>query len=172
MTIAVLALDLGTNTGWALRRPDGVIESGVAKFTPAGHEGDGLRFLRFRAFLHETKRRVDAMGGAIGLVEYEHVDFIRPGQVYSAHVWGGMWATLTAWCEHHRIAYRGIPQATLKKRITGRGSFKKGAAKEAVRAAVNLRLSQLYGRRGLVTDHNEADALALLLTIEPERIAA
>ncbi len=154
---AALALDLGTSTGWALLRPDGRIESGVRSF-----EGgrDGQRFLRFRYWLHDTKRRVDLMGGGLDQVLYERVDFIKPGQVYSAHVWGGMWATLTAWCEHHGIDYGdGIAVSTLKKLATGNGF----SPKPHVVAAVNKRMAVLQPTSAVVTDHNEADALALLL---------
>ena len=48
---AVLALDLGTTTGWALRSGDGAITSGTMTFRPSRFEGGGMRFLRFRAWL-------------------------------------------------------------------------------------------------------------------------
>jgi len=44
---AVLALDLGTTTGWALRSHDGGITSGTMTFRPTRFEGGGMRFLRF-----------------------------------------------------------------------------------------------------------------------------
>lgn len=157
MNPAVLALDLGTSTGFALLRPDGRIESGVRSF-----EGgrDGQRFLRFRYWLHETKRRVDLMGGSIDLVLWERVDFLVPGQVYAAHSWGGFWATLTAWCEHHGIDYgEGVAVSTLKKLATGNGF----SPKDHVRDAVNKRLAVLQPDKPAVSNLDEADALALLL---------
>ena len=39
---AVLALDLGQNTGWALRTADGVITSGTVQFRPGRFEGGGM----------------------------------------------------------------------------------------------------------------------------------
>lgn len=48
MTGAVLALDLGTPTGWAIRSPDGIITSGTVSFKPSRFDGGGMRYLRFR----------------------------------------------------------------------------------------------------------------------------
>ena len=45
----VLALDLGTTTGRALRAPDGLITSGTVSFRPSRYDGGGMRYLRFRA---------------------------------------------------------------------------------------------------------------------------
>ena len=47
---AILALDLGTTTGWAMRR-GGLILSGVAEFKPGRFEGGGMRYLRFTRWL-------------------------------------------------------------------------------------------------------------------------
>lgn len=157
MTVA--AFDLGTSCGWAIRRAGGAIESGSASFAPA-HERDGARFLKFRAFLTAMKARLDAAGEALGLVLYERVDFLVPGQVYAAHVWGGNWAILTAWCEYHGVAYRGVAVTTVKKAVAGSGR----ADKRAVQAALKAR-----GFHPATSD--EADALAVLLTAAPELAA-
>ena len=58
---------------------------------------------------------------------------------------------MTAWCEHHQIAYQGVPVGTIKKHATGKGN----AGKEAVIAAMRAKGYP-------VNDDNEADALALL----------
>lgn len=148
---AVLTLDLGTRTGWARLTPDGV-DHGYADFDcPSGR--DGLRFQRFRAFLHDMKRRCDLAGHPLRLVVFEQVDFVSPvNGVKSIKVSFGLWGHLTAWCEHHSILYRGIAPGTLKKAMTGNGRAKKEEVRAAVRAAGYA-----------VTDLNEADALALLL---------
>ena len=44
---AVLALDLGTTTGWALRLPDLSVTHGFICFKPQRFEGGGMRYLRF-----------------------------------------------------------------------------------------------------------------------------
>ena len=43
----ILALDLGTTTGWALRRHDSLITTGTASFKPGRYDGGGMRYLRF-----------------------------------------------------------------------------------------------------------------------------
>ena len=145
MTDPILALDLGTTTGWALRTPEGQIVSGTQSFKPGRFEGGGMRFLRFRAWLAE----VHASAGTIGAVYFEEVR--RHAGVDAAHVYGGLMATLTAWCEGQGVAYAGVPVGTIKKHATGSGR----AGKDAVMAAVR--------RRGHApADDNEADALALL----------
>lgn len=71
----------------------------------------------------------------------------------AAHIYGGLLATLTAWCEEHQIPYSGVPVGTIKKFIT---SGKGNANKEAVITAVQKR------GHTEVTNDNQADALALL----------
>ena len=75
----------------------------------------------------------------------------RHASTDSAHVYGGLMATLTAWCEHHNIAYSGVPVGTIKRHATGKGN----AGKAEIIAA-------MQAKGYPVTDDNEADALALL----------
>ena len=42
----ILALDLGTTTGWAIRGYDGLITTGTASFRPGRYDGGGMRYLR------------------------------------------------------------------------------------------------------------------------------
>ena len=147
---AVLALDLGTRTGWALQERSGRICSGSQPFRPQRFEGGGMRFLRFQRWLMELSRASDASAGlAIDQVVFEEVR--RHAGVDAAHAYGGFLGQLGSFCEHHHIPYQGVPVGTIKRFITGKGN----ASKEAVITAV----------RGLVhcpVDDNEADALALL----------
>jgi hypothetical protein len=53
----VLALDLGTTTGWALRLGDRSILSGIQTFRPGRFEGGGMRYLRFTNWLVEIAMR-------------------------------------------------------------------------------------------------------------------
>ncbi|ARK96153.1 MULTISPECIES: crossover junction endodeoxyribonuclease RuvC [Burkholderia] len=145
MITTILALDLGTTTGWALRRFDGGITSGAQHFRPQRFEGGGMRFLRFRRWLSE----LHGSAGDIHAVYFEEVR--RHAGVDAAHAYGGFLATLSAWCEHHRIPYQGVPVGTIKKHATGKGN----AGKDAVIAA-------MCSLGHAVTDDNEADALALL----------
>ena len=145
MTTTILALDLGTTTGWALRGSDGNITSGSESFRPQRFEGGGMRFLRFKRWLTELK----AVTNGIDALHFEEVR--RHVSTDAAHAYGGFLATLTAWCEHHQIPYQGVPVGTIKKHATGKGN----AGKDEVTASVTAR-GHAPG------DDNEADALALL----------
>jgi Holliday junction resolvasome RuvABC endonuclease subunit len=142
----ILALDLGTVTGWAVRASDGAIASGTAEFRLDRWQSGGMRFLRFKRWLTEIKNQV----GGFDLVVYEQVR--RHASVDAAHAFGGWLAILTAWCDHHAIAYEGVPVGTIKRFIAGKGNADKDAVIAAVRA------------RGFnPADDNEADAIAILL---------
>ncbi len=142
---AILGLDLGTRTGWALLGRDGCITSGTEYFKPQRFEGGGMRYLRFKRWLTEVKQAA----GDINAVYFEEVR--RHVGVDAAHAYGGFMAHLTAWCEHHQIPYQGVPVGTIKKHATGKGN----ASKDEMIAAM-----QANGHP--VTDDNEADALAIL----------
>ena len=145
MNSTILALDLGTTTGWALRSSDGAITSGSAGFRPQRFEGGGMRFLRFKRWLAELKD----MTGGIHALYFEEVR--RHVSTDAAHAYGGFLATLTAWCEHHQVPYQGVPVGTIKKHATGKGNASKDDVLSAMRALGHA-----------PTDDNEADALALL----------
>ena len=144
----ILALDLGTTTGWALRVADGQIVHGFVSFRPQRFEGGGMRYLRFRRWLTELKNTAAGTQG-VGAIYFEEVR--RHLGVDAAHVYGGLLATLTAWCEHHQIPYQGVPVGTIKRHATGKGNASKDEVIAAMRALGHA-----------VTDDNEADALALL----------
>ena len=55
MNTTILALDLGTQTGWALASRDGSITSGSQSFKPQRFEGGGMRYLRFKRWLYRTQ---------------------------------------------------------------------------------------------------------------------
>jgi Holliday junction resolvasome RuvABC endonuclease subunit len=144
MMTTILTIDLGTRTGWATMQ-HGCIAHGWAEFKPGRFEGGGMRFLKFKQWLSQIKSSL----GDIHVVYFEEVR--RHQGVDAAHVYGGLMATLTAWCEHHNIAYGGVPVGTIKKHATGAGN----ASKELMIKAMNAKGHP-------VTDDNEADALAIL----------
>ena len=149
---ALLALDLGTTTGWALRGHDGLIASGTASFRPGRYDGGGMRYLRFTNWLTE----IDRLSGSIAAIWFEEVR--RHAGTDAAHVYGGLMATLTAWGELRGVPYAGLPVGTIKRHATGKGNADKTAMVAAMRA-----------RGHAPADDNEADALALLLwAIETE----
>jgi crossover junction endodeoxyribonuclease RuvC len=145
MTAVILALDLGTTTGWALRPTSGPIAHGWMSLKGGRYEGGGMRYLRFSRWLHE----IYGTAGDINAVYFEEVR--RHASTDAAHVYGGLMATLTAWCESRNIPYQGVPVGTIKKHATGKGN----ADKSIVIGAMRLRGHAVF-------DDNEADALALL----------
>jgi crossover junction endodeoxyribonuclease RuvC len=141
---SILALDLGTHTGWALLTA-GRILSGRENFGTSRFSGGGMKFLRFRHFLEALKQKVD-----IQAVYFEEVR--RHLGVDAAHAYGGFLAHLTAWCEDQQIPYQGVSVGTIKRHATGKGN----ASKEEVIAAMKAKGFN-------PADDNEADSLALLL---------
>ena len=145
MTRTLLALDLGTTTGWALRTPDRRIVSGSQSFKPQRFEGGGMRFLRFVRWLDELQ----TLSGGLHQLAFEEVR--RHASTDAAHAYGGFLGQLSAWCEQHAIPYQGVPVGTIKRHATGKGNAGKDMMLDAAR------------RRGhQPVDDNEADALALL----------
>lgn len=143
---AMLALDLGTTTGWALHGIDGLITSGTVSFRPGRFDGGGMRYLRFTNWLTE----IDRLSGPVAAIWFEEVR--RHAATDAAHVYGGLMATLTTWAELRGIPYEGVPVGTIKRHATGKGN----APKEAMIAAARA--------RGFSpADDNEADAIAILL---------
>ncbi|WP_413877126.1 hypothetical protein [Albidovulum sp.] len=142
----ILALDLGTTTGWALRSHDGMVTNGTVSFRPGRFDGGGMRYLRFTNWLTE----VDRLSGPISAIWFEEVR--RHAGTDAAHVYGGLLATLTSWAELRGIPYGGAPVGTIKKHAIGKGNADKAAMIAAARA------------RGFSpADDNEADAIAILL---------
>lgn len=142
----VLALDLGTTTGWAIRDFDGLITSGTVSFKPSRYDGGGMRYLRFTNWLTE----IDRLSGPIEAIYFEEVR--RHAGTDAAHVFGGLLAVLTSWGELRGVPYQGVPVGTIKKHATGKGNANKQAMIDAAR------------KRGFnPADDNEADAIAILL---------
>ena len=82
MNTTILALDLGTHTGWALQHLDGTITSGTEHFKPQRFEGGGMRFLRFKRWLNELL----SASNHINAVFFEEVR--RHAGVDAAHAYG------------------------------------------------------------------------------------
>jgi Holliday junction resolvasome RuvABC endonuclease subunit len=142
----ILALDLGTTTGWAIRACDGLITSGTVSFKPSRYDGGGMRYLRFINWLTE----IDRLSGPIEAIYFEEVR--RHAGTDAAHVFGGLLAVLTSWGELRGVPYQGVPVGTIKKFLTGSGNANKQAMIDAAR------------KRGFSpVDDNEVDAIAILL---------
>jgi hypothetical protein len=152
----ILALDLGTACGWATNG-DGPVGRFLPKtVTPSASAifgtfdlrhgrfaGGGVRFVRFRDALQQFTGQVDE-------VVFEAVQ--RHAGTAAAHVYGGLLAVLTTWCEDNGTPYDGRSVQGIKKFISGKGN----ADKQTVIKAVE-------GRGFRPQNDNEADAIALLL---------
>lgn len=143
---AILALDLGTTTGFALQLSGGGIESGTVSFRPSRYDGGGMRYLRFHRWLDS----IAADTTDISAIYFEEVR--KHAGTDAAHLFGGFLATLSSWCEQFGIPYQGVPVGTIKRFIAGKGNADKAAVIEAIR-----------GRGFKPADDNEADAIAILL---------
>lgn len=148
MTGAIVALDLASTTGFAVRLPNGTITSGTHDFRSKRYEGGGMRYLRFRFWLNELKEGF----GEISAIYFEEVR--NHVGTDAAHVHGGLLGQLTAWCEEHSIPYSGVGVGTIKKSATGKGNASKQDVIEA-----------MIARGHSPQDDNEADALALLYCV-------
>ena len=146
MADIILALDLGTTHGWALRSKSGVITSGSIKNKQNRFQGGGMRYLNFVRWL--SAMRHDLVD-PISAVYFEEVR--RHLGVDAAHAYGGYLAHLTAWAEERDIPYQGVGVGVIKKFATGKGNASKDDMIKAMRFAGHD-----------PRDDNEADALALL----------
>ena len=144
MNECILALDLGTETGWAIRLNTGVIFTGTSKHIP--HKSNQL-MNRWSLFIAMLNKLADK--GEIQVVYYEEVR--RHLGTQAAHIYGGFKALLEQWCQERNIQMKGVGVGEIKKFWTGRGNAQKKD------------MEQEAERRGfIVKDDNEADALALL----------
>lgn len=140
---AILALDLGTRTGWAVGLDEHIV-SGVEEFKNDRFSGGGMRFLRFQRWLDEI-----AKSAWVEEIVFEEVR--RHAGTDAAHCYGGLLGVLTAWCEAKGVPYSGVPVGTIKRHWTGKGN----APKEHMLAVA---VSHGFAPK----THDEADALALL----------
>ncbi|NSX16920.1 hypothetical protein HTY52_22775 [Cupriavidus taiwanensis] len=141
----VLALDLGTTTGWAVATRDGRQRSGSMRLDPKKLGGNGRRWIAFREWLTATAREV----GGVQVVYVE--DVRRHVSNLSARVYCGYLAMLEAWCAANNVRMELVGVGTVKKHWTGNGrASKTDMIVEAERRGINVLLD------------DEADALAIL----------
>lgn len=146
----ILALDLGTSTGWAIGHKNAhkPVASGTQSFAPRRFDGGGMRYLRFRRWLDEMAIIEAGVKPRVEKVVFEEVRAHKG--VDAAHVYGGLMAILMSWCEELTIPCEGIPVGHIKKFATGKGNSPKDKMIESCRA---LGFSPV--------DDNEADAIHL-----------
>lgn len=147
---AVLALDLGTYCGWAVRRIDQSIDYGEQPFQRKSGEPEGKRLYRFMQWL-----RLKVKQEQVGLIAFEDVLF-QSSQAQT-RLWSG-WLTCTLLAaEYANIGAKGFPTNVVKQTASGHG----GAGKPRMMASAK----SLYAIERMIDD-NEADALCTLHTCE------
>lgn len=145
--MSTLALDLGTNCGFALLHPTGVTISGTwdLSVNKKRMESAGMRYVRFREHLSLMSKN-----NGVKQVYFEEVR--RHAGTTAAHVYGGLLAKVQEWCADNDIEFQGVPVGEIKRSWTGKGNASK---KEMIAEA---------RRRGYdPCDDNEADAIAILV---------
>lgn len=154
MTRPVLAIDLGTTLGWAFLAESGRVSHGRAKLKSLGSDKKVDHAVRLRAFEDWLQAKLQLVGGGRGDVARE------------TPVLGGTYASSVRVACHLEAVYLmalraflvpptahfGYEPATLKKWLTGKGNSSKEEMVQAVEAHWGLG----------ITDHNQADAVALL----------
>jgi Holliday junction resolvasome RuvABC endonuclease subunit len=143
--VIVLALDLASETGWARRDHVGRIETGTVTFGVERGESAGMRYIRFGKWLDEM------LSPSPMFVVYEK-GIHRGGA--ATEIAYGLSTRVIETCTRLAIDYAPVNVSTLKRWTTGKGN----ADKPAMLRAVNRQ----WRVSAPLTNHNEADALALL----------
>ncbi len=140
----ILALDCATRTGYAFQI-DGKTESGVQDFSKKrGESGNGLLFLRFRAWLNNNFKNCN-----IKVISFEQAHH-RGGSATEICV--NLTGRVQEFAAEIGAEYMGVHTATIKKYAIGKGKADKEAMIEWFTRKFNR----------VPIDDNEADAMALL----------
>lgn len=141
----ILALDLGTKCGYALRRRDGSIVHGTEVFTPRKSWTPGQRWQRFRSWLSTVINEHQ-----VHVIAFERVVFAHSSAAAS-DVYGGFKCLVEIAADQHRCELLDVAVPTVKKHWSGSGRADKAAMVAEAK------------RRGFRPDtDNAADALAVL----------
>lgn len=156
--MTILALDLGTKTGWALTDYRGGVradraESGVQTFDVKRGESPGMRYVRFTRWL-------PVMGLHCSLLVYEQTHQ-RGGA--ATEVAAGFATRVQEFCARENIEHTAVHSGTLKKFATGKGN----AGKREMWAAAR----EKWPDRDFIDD-NEIDALWILEYARVEIVGA
>jgi Holliday junction resolvasome RuvABC endonuclease subunit len=151
----ILALDLGTKTGWAWS--DGVrVESGVNTLVLRKEESPGMRYVRFRKWFDDM-----CLLSLPDVVVCEKPHLRGFG---ATHFLTNLLGRVEEECAIRGVQHSTCHTGTLKKHATGYGN----ASKDEM-----VKIAQAIFSDRLVADDNEADALLLLAwardTYEPKK---
>lgn len=141
----ILALDLVTNTGWAVRRRDGTISYGTEKFQLNKKQHPGQRWINFQHWLHRILESEN-----VHQLVFENVVFGHSSSAAN-NAYGAFLGFVQACAATRNIECLGVAVPTVKKAWTGSGRADKAAMIEQAK------------KRGFDPDSdNAADALAIL----------
>jgi Holliday junction resolvasome RuvABC endonuclease subunit len=115
----ILALDLGIRLGWARLNKQGHFDTGLENLGPKRGETNGVRFLRFEAWLEKKIKEND-----VGVVAYEQV-LTRHHSGAQAALANGFVAVLEKVAEERELELLPVANSTLKKHATGSGAADK-----------------------------------------------
>lgn len=149
----ILSLDLGSILGWALCKNGKVVYSGTEDLKKK-HTHPGYRFLNFHNWLCDFGNVDEVMYEMVG--SFENTD--------SAKVYCGLLGVLQMFCLINRVRVTSLHAMTVKKEFCGTGR----AEKEDICATCHS-LGWKNGKLGTRLDHDEADALAVLVALMARR---
>jgi len=141
----ILAIDLGTKTGYAIFKRGGQMMAGSESFAPKKDDGVAQRAFKFKRFLPAITE-----GMEIQVCYYERV--LHHSAVQAAHVYGLLEGLLQMWADTHNVRLVQVSPMTIKKFWTGTGR----SDKKAMMAECE--------KRGFIVgnDDDMSDAIALL----------
>lgn len=151
--MASLNIDLGWNMGWCLVTRAGTT-SGVLDLRK-GNRTDGHRLLAMTQWLTAELAKLTAAGEKLTEIVYERVTFVGKNDADTVHAHGKQLGNLQRWCALKKQPEPfGIEVRVIKKHVTGgHGAASRQTVLELVRKAMPE-----------VTDHNQASAVAIMLT--------
>lgn len=156
--MAGLYIDHGWMMGWCLVRRAGV-SSGVVNLKH-GNPIDGLRLLAMTQWLTPVLGVLTAAGEELEEIAYEQITFTGKNDVDTIHAHGAQRGNLLRWAALKKQPEpRGIAWDVIKKHVTGHRSAARETMLEVVRRAMPE-----------VTDHNQASAVAVMLTATNQKL--
>jgi hypothetical protein len=156
--MAGLYIDHGWDMGWCVVARAGVA-SGVLD-SRRGNPDDGGRLLAQSQWLTALLTRLERAGERLTEIVYEQITFVGKNDAFTLHAHGKQLGNLQRWAAlKSQPKPRGIPWDVIKKHVTGHRS----AARETMLAVVAAAMPE-------VTDHNQASAVAVMLTATNKKL--
>ncbi len=125
--ITILAIDPGSSCGWAVHDGQRVIDSGVWNLAPRRGDSLGVRYLKLRSRLTDTRDRWPEL--ELIAVEQAHH---RGGAATEYAI--GILTHVQSWCAEVGVEHLVVHSARVKRVATGRGNADKAAMVEAALA--------------------------------------